>query len=201
MAHKILKFTMTTPLFFDTSRASKLESLLEQVSGESVGKREIIHNETISAVVAGTSPKFWNPAEHAEVKSAKKNRSLIIWADKPKYAFVPGPKCFGRIVTLHSCFVPPGHEDPTSEAEFRQLPGYEVCVFGGVGDPQFNRGWRDLPFSTSRHRVIFSNTIQVASPMKLAWWVESSDVGDKKGDGAFFFLRVDGLVEVFGQYM
>lgn len=194
---------MTTPLFMELGGRSKLESLLMQVSGDSEGRREVIHVELINDSVASTTPGHWDPEKHGEIEAAGKNRSLVLWSGDVKYAFVPGPKCFGRMVTLHSCWVPPGHAMPDTEAKFRQMPGYEVSVFGGTSDPAFNRGWRSIPFSTSRHRVIISNTLKVASPMRLAWWLDAADVaasGGKQGTGALFFLRIDGQVEVFGQY-
>lgn len=193
---------MTTPLFMEIGGRPKIEQMLLQVSGTSAGERELIHNDTIKEAVSVSTPGVWNPADHAMVKEASKNRSLVLWTKTPKYAFVPGPACFGRIVTLHCCWVPPGHSNPKNLAEFQSMPGYEVGVFGGVGDPQFNRAWRELPFSTSRHKVIISNVLKISTPMKLAWFVEAADVATgTKGSGALFFLRVDGVVEVFGSFM
>jgi len=192
---------MTTPLFNEIGGRPKIEAMLLQVSGESGGERELIHNEKIEKQVAASVPGTWNPADSKLVEEASKNRSLVLWSGTPKYAFVPGPACFGRIITLHSCWVPPGHSDPKSESDFQKMPGYEVSVFGGVGDPQFNRAWRNVPFSTSRHRVIVSNVLKISTPMKLAWFLDSADVGPQKGTGAMFFLRIDGLMEVFGSFM
>lgn len=192
---------MTTPLFIETGGRSKLEDLLLQVSGDSEGHRAITYTEELKTAVLASKPGIWNPKTLNGVKESMKFRSLAIWDRQYKYAFVPGPACFGRIVTLHTCWVPPGHENPKSESEFRLMPGYAVSVCGGTGDPQFNRGWTDIPFSTSRHKVIFSNTLGIQDPMKLAWWYEVTDVSEVKGSGAHFFLRIEGEYEVFGSFV
>jgi len=192
---------MTTQLFFEEGGAPLVEQFLIKISGKSAGDREVIHNEKVTEAVGFTKPKMWDPSQHSKIQEAAVNRSLVIWKRDPKYSFIPGPGVVGKSVTLHVCWVPPGHKAPTTEAEFGCMPGYQVETFGGLSDPNFNRGWMDVPFSTARHRIIISNVIKVSSPMKLCWAVECESIGDKKGTGALFFLRIDGLVEVFGSFM
>jgi len=192
---------MSTQLFFEEGGAPLVEQFLIKISGKSAGDREIIHNQKVDSAVSFSTPAVWDPSKHDKVKDAAINRSLVIWKGDPKYSFIPGPGSVGKAVTLHVCWVPPGHQLPTSEKEFGTMPGYQVGTFGGLSDPNFNRGWMNVPFSTARHRIIISNVIQVSTPMKLCWAVESESIGDKKGTGALFFLRIDGLVEVFGSFM
>jgi hypothetical protein len=193
---------MTTPLFFEMDTRPRLESLLIQTAGAHAGTREVEHNDELKAAVKADSPGIWDPSQHAEVQAAAKNRGLVMW-NKASFAFVPGPATHGSVVTLHYGFIPPGHANPTTAAQFRSLPGYTVRVFGGVGDPQFVERWQDFPFSTSRHRVLQSNLIKVNGNLKLAWWYDVQRIaptGGTIGSGAHFFLRVIGLADVYGEF-
>lgn len=193
---------MTTPLFVETEGYSALEVLLQGVSGESNGTRLLVHDESVDIAVSSTAPKTWDPSTNAMIVKEAARHPLIKWKSA-QYAFVPGPACFGSLVTLHVGWVPPGQAKPKDKAEFQALPGYTVSVCGGVGDPQFNRGWADIPFSSTRHRIIVSQALKTTGPMQLAWWVDVQDISQAgtaktKGTGAYFFLRVNGVVEVFG---
>jgi len=192
---------MTTQLFFEEGGAPLVEQFLVKISGKSAGDREVIYNTKVKKGIDFSVCEVWDPSKHDTIVDAALNRSLVIWKEDPKYSFIPGPGTVGRSVTLHVCWLPPGHEAPKTESEFGRMPGYQVGTFGGLSDPNFNRGWMSMPFSTARHRVVISNVIKVSTPMKLCWAVESHDVGENKGTGALFYVRVDGLVEVFGSFM
>jgi len=192
---------MTTPLFTELGGSTKLENFLIQLSGDKAGTVEIHKTINISGVVSASLPGTWDVTDEQVVAENKFNKTLAIWDGSPKYAFVPGPGTFGRMVTLHVCWVPPGHEYPTSIPEFQRSPGYEVSVCGGTADPSFDKSWRNIPFSTTRHRVIVSNVVKITKPMRLAWFVESSDVGTTRGAGPFFFVRLSGTVQFYGSFM
>jgi len=116
------------------------------------------------------------------------------------YKLTPGAGSFGRIITVHFGWVPPGIANPKNAAEFASLAGYTVTTFGGVTDPDFKSGWISAPFSGDLHGVIHFGLFTIASPMRLAYYVESEDVGTTKGSGTIATLRFEGEIGIFGKY-
>jgi len=195
-------FKMTTPLFIEdvsVARKGRFQLMLEQVSGPSAGTRHFNSTESESGMKAATAPGEFDPAELDVVKELAKFHPLVTWK-KLRYAVIPGPGAFGRTVTAHYGWVPPGQKAPKTRGEFANLPGYTFQVFGGVADPNFEGRWLDAPFSQSRHAVICSGLVGIASCMKMVWFVEEADVGATKGTGVRVFFRFEGEFEVFGQF-
>jgi len=193
---------MSTPLFIEdisVAKRSKLQSLLQQLSGPSCGTRHFNQTESIGAAVAATAPGCFDPIALKVAKDLGYYHPLVVWK-RLKIAIIPGPGCYGRTVSVHYGWVPPGIASPKTVGEFANLPGYTMRVFGGVADPNFNGSWEEAPFDEQRHAVIHSGLLAIAIPMRLAWYVEEADIGAKTGTGARCFIRFEGEMEVFGQF-
>lgn len=191
---------MTTEIFLDSDPAGSLERLCVSVSGKHNGARAITKTIVVKAAVDFSTPGEFDVLAHTDVKAAKKNHVLGIWKEL-MFSFVPLTGIVGRGVTLYVAWAPPGHDAPKTQEDFFELPGSQVKVFGGKSDPDYKADWEAAPFSGSRHKVIFSNSLKVEADLKLYYAVESEEIAKEGlGVGPLFLLRVTALVDVYGSY-
>jgi len=193
---------MSQPLFIEDiaqAKKGKFQLFLEQMSGPSNGTRHFNLTESIAGAIGVAAPKIFDPVSLKVATDLGYYHPLVTWK-RLKYALIPGPGCYGRTVSVHYGWVPPGISNPKTAGEFANLPGYNFKVFGGVADPNFVGSWEEAPFDGQRHAVIHSGLLAIATPMRLAWYVEEADIGAKTGTGARAFFRFEGEMEVFGQF-
>jgi len=94
----------------------------------------------------------------------------------------------------------PGQKAPTTEAQFQKLAGYTMCAIGGMLDP--NMAGREIkaPFGGCRHRIIYSDLMDVKGNLQLYWYCDETDIATVKGDGPIATIQFLGDVHFFGRY-
>lgn len=193
---------MTTPLFTEDLTnvgRSRLEQFLIQVSGDDKGTIRIAMDAELETVVGPETPGMLQPSNSPEAKDNAKYHPLLVW-EGSQYCIVPGPGCFGRVVTIYYGWRTPGQDAPKSKDDFKKLSGYTYTVLGGNANPVFTGEWMTPPFNAIRHKVVKSSFLALTNPLELFWYFEEADVATKTGTGARAFIRWEGELRRYGNY-